>query len=103
MTQDRNVQAPYIIGGPGPLASLFQAPVSIFVAEREVFVADDEAHRIVVLDFDGRFVRSMGSFGRQLGQVAYVDAVFVRGETIYVADAGNNRVQIWDAAGRALS
>ncbi len=69
-----------------------------------VYVADTGGKRIRVYTMDGEWVRDIGSSGSQLGQLDEpVGLAFnpVSGD-LYVAEAWNRRIQVFDAAGVPL-
>ena len=59
-------------------------------------VAEFGNNRVQVIDKrTGRGVRTWGSAGRELGQLAYPWGLAVDGkDRVYVVDSGNNRLQI---------
>lgn len=75
---------------------LFANPGDLFVAGNDhVYVADSGGDRIVELDADGRFVRTIGDEDGE-GRLKSPEGVFVAGDgTVYVADSGNNRVAVF--------
>jgi len=80
-------------------------PIGLAVDERQerVYVADSEAHQIVVFDLDGEFFGLWGARGDAKGQFNYpVDvAVDAQGQ-VYVLDTMNARIQVFDAQGHFL-
>jgi DNA-binding beta-propeller fold protein YncE len=96
--------------GPGQLESPHGAALNSF---RELFVADTMNHRVQVFDLgplalgrSPRLVRLFGEHGKEPGQLdtpAHGVAIPNRGEAdhlVYVADTGNDRVQVFDRHGR---
>ncbi len=78
----------------------FNAPRALAAREDRVYVADTEAHRIVVLDQSGRTVMSWGLKGNKPGQFKYPAGIAIDEQgLIYVADTGNNRIQVFDGVG----
>ena len=50
-----------------------------------------------MFDPEGNSVAVFGSAGRELGQLAYPWAVAAdKDDRIFIVDAGNNRVQVWE-------
>lgn len=69
-----------------------------------VFVADRDADRILVFDFGGRYLRTIGGFGARAGSFRGIAGLAVAGGgELLAADRGNQRVQRLDASGRALA
>ncbi len=72
----------------------FFGPRGIAVdTEGNVYVADTGNKRVVVTDADGNFRFQWGEFGSAIGQFSEPTNVAVDGNTIYVADTWNGRVQ----------
>ena len=95
------------VTGEGP--DVFNQPSDVAVAPNgDVFVADghDEENsnaRIVKFSKDGTFIKAWGQHGSAPGefQVPHGLAFDSRGR-LFVADRGNNRIQIFDQDGRFL-
>jgi DNA-binding beta-propeller fold protein YncE len=91
------------VAGPGP--DEFNAPSATLVAPNgDVFVADghgrDTNARIVKLSADGKFIKTWGRKGSAPGEfdTPHALAMDSRGR-LFVADRGNNRIQIFDQDG----
>lgn len=69
-----------------------------------LYVADGEGDRVLVFDYAGRFLRALGGFGTQPGQLRRVAglAATAHGQLV-VAERLGARAQLWDAAGRPLA
>jgi len=83
----------------------FGRPAEIaWLPDGTMFVADGyQNRRVVKLDRDGRFLSAWGTEGKspgQFGGVVHCVAVNPRRHLVYVADAGNHRVQVFDENGR---
>ena len=60
-------------------------------------------HRIQIVTPDGTLVREFGEYGEAPGQLNLPTAVATdKDDNIYVTEAGNNRVQVFDADGKSL-
>ena len=84
----------------------FDGPADVFVAPNgDIFVADGyRTSRIVQFSGDGKFLRKIGGVkGSEPGQFNIPHSVVVdsRGRII-VADVENNRIQVFDPAGKFL-
>jgi|SRR6056300_165251 len=79
------------------LKDSLDAPASISVFEQERAIADFYNHRI--LYFNGKDWISIGSEGKEAGQFYYPTDVQVTPQYIWVADAYNNRIQLFDKQG----
>ena len=79
----------------------FNAPRAIALAGEKMYIADTEAHRVIVLDRDGKTVLTFGTKGDKPGQLRTPAGIAVDEQgMIYVADTGNHRIQFFDAEGR---
>lgn len=69
-----------------------------------VYVADADRERLLVFDFAGTFVRTIGGFGDALGSFRGLSGVACgpRGE-VYTAERAHRRVQRLDAGGQAAA
>ena len=82
---------------------LFQ-PINLALdAQGRLYVSDFGAYRVQVYDRDGKFVRSIGSYGDNFGEFARNKGVAVdRDNRTYVVDAAGQIVQMFDESGRLL-
>lgn len=78
-------------------------PVDLFYKDENIYVLDISG-RIVVFDEDGQ-VKSSKKYktGNLLGEISGAKAIFVDDDYIYLADTGNNRIQILDRDGMVQS
>ena len=79
-------------------------PVSLALDSRQqVYVTDEQQHRVTVLDLAGNFVRQWGGRGVAAGQLDGPAGIAIGADdTVYVAEQGNNRVQRFTADGESL-
>ncbi|HUF47598.1 MAG TPA: peptidyl-alpha-hydroxyglycine alpha-amidating lyase family protein [Vicinamibacterales bacterium] len=96
-------------GQPYDEASLYQPNDVITNAAGEIFVAEGHSSsagataRIVKFDRQGRFLKTWGSFGTEPGQFDQPHGLAFDSEgRLFVADRGNNRIQIFDQEGNLL-
>lgn len=69
----------------------------------EIYVADDELHRVQKFDALGNYILGWGSYGQSDGQFWGPHSVAVDDSgDVYVADHGNMRIQKFDASGAFL-
>ncbi len=79
------------------------APQALAAGLNEVYVADTDAHRVVVLDLDGKVLRTWGSKGDKAGQFRVPAGIAVDEQArVYVSDTGNHRIQVFDPKGKLL-
>lgn len=79
------------------LMNQLNAPVSIDVSTSQIAIADFYQHRILLKNKDTELV--FGEEGSKKGQFHYPTDVKLYKNQIYVADAYNNRVQVFDSKG----
>lgn len=86
----------------------FNAPSAVVVAPNgEIFVADGHGGetnaRIVKFDKNGKFIKTFGTKGSGEGQLNVPHALaFDTKGRLFVADRGNNRIQVFDQDGKFL-
>ncbi len=78
-------------------------PTNIFIQDDTLYVSDFGAFKIKIFDLDGKYIRSVGSYGRGLGQFVRPKGIVVDKEhNLFVVDAGFENVQIFDRKGNLL-
>ena len=76
------------------------APAGVFVNDSLIAVVDFYNHRIILQDENE--VMIIGKEGHNKGELYYPTDVALVNDKIYVADAYNNRVQVFDYNGNVL-
>ena len=95
-------------GVTGRTAATFNAPSDVVVARNgDIFVADGHGgasnDRIVKFSKDGRFLMEFGAKGKGPGQFENTHSLALDSSgRLFVADRGNDRIQIFDQQGRFL-
>jgi DNA-binding beta-propeller fold protein YncE len=90
---------------PGPQEGSFNRPRSLAIGSNDtIYVADTYYSRIQVFDNNGKFIRTFGTLGSDLGQLGNPSGIAVDRTTgnVYVADSGNARIQVFSPDGKAL-
>jgi hypothetical protein len=80
----------------------FQSPSDIEIdgARSLIYVVDAGSARVLVFDFEGRYLKAIGRKGQGPGEfVRPTGAGLVQGGGLAVADVGANRIEIFDRAG----
>lgn len=77
---------------------------SVFVADDRIYISDTSNHRVVVLDYNGKFLHKFGD----VPQGSWPGMSFPYGLTVvddrtYVVDAGAMRVAVFDLEGNFIS
>lgn len=91
-----------IRGEPGLDAAHFNAPTDVALAENgDMFVTDGYGNsRVAVFDCNGNFKFDFGQQGNGPGQFNMPHNIVIRQNTVYIADRGNKRLQIFDLNGK---
>jgi len=89
--------------GEGIPGSSFSRPSDVaWDAAGNIYVADGMGNnnRVAKFDKDGRFIKHWGATGTEPGQFRGLKAIAVDAKgMVYVADAGNKRIQVFDGDG----
>jgi DNA-binding beta-propeller fold protein YncE len=79
------------------------SPTNLYVTKDLVYVSDMGDSKIKIFNHDGLFLRSIGSYGTGIGQLARPKGVSVdRDSNVYIVDAGFENAQIFDPEGQLL-
>ncbi|MCF6169585.1 MAG: hypothetical protein L3J66_01225 [Bacteroidales bacterium] len=79
------------------------SPTSIYVSDENVYVVDFGDFKVKVYTHGGEFIRSVGSYGRSIGQFVRPKGIAVdSSENLYVVDAGFENTQIFNKDGQLL-
>ncbi|GAA1806470.1 hypothetical protein GCM10009811_32550 [Nostocoides veronense] len=91
---------PAVIGSKGTGPGQFSNPWDIDIIGGLIYTTDSDRNVVVVYDKSGNFVGEFGSTGSRPGQFNNPSGLTHDGAgKLYVADAGNDRVQVFDTKG----
>ena len=91
------------IGGRGSKEAEFDDPRGVTIHSNQVYVCDEDNHRIQVFDLDLNYIHSVGSCGRGRGELdCPLDVAFDTVGNMYVVELGNDRVQVMDSSGQFI-
>jgi len=91
------------IGGPGKNRGEYSKPVALAVEpQRDLYVVDGFLDKVIKYDREGRVLFEWGGSGTANGRFIGPRGIAVNptGDTVYVVDAGNVRIQEFDIQGR---
>lgn len=78
-------------------------PGALTVNGNLIYISDLWGHQVVVVDNQGKLVRKIGSPGSKDGELKYPQSVVVdKKHRVWVADTGNNRIQVFSREGKFL-
>jgi DNA-binding beta-propeller fold protein YncE len=87
---------------PDSAATLY-SPTNLSIINNNIYVSDFGDFNVKVYSKDGKYERTVGSYGRNLGQFIRQKGIAVdKDENLYVVDAGFENVQIFDKEGQLL-
>lgn len=92
--------------GAGAQSDLFQRPTDVaWDAAGNIYVADGYGNaRVAKFDKNGKFIKSWGSKGTEQGKFSTVHGIAIDKQgNVYVADADNKRIQVFDGDGNFKS
>jgi len=79
------------------------SPTNLAMSKNNLYVSDFGGFDIKVYSKDGKYKRTIGSYGRNLGQFVRQKGIAVdKDENLYVVDAGFENVQIFNKEGNLL-
>ena len=99
-----DVPWPHATGEFGSSApNRLSAPIDIGLGSRHVVLVDALEHRVLLYGRNGDYVASFGGRGQAPGELERPSAVGFIGDTVWVLDAGNARINAYTLAGDFIS
>jgi len=91
-------------GGPGSDRNGFDQPRGIAIGQQgNLYVTDQNNHRVVIFDRLGEYTGEWGSYGSSAGMFIFPAGIAVASDgTVLVSDSGNHRVQRFTSDGEFL-
>ena len=71
-------------------------PYSVFVYDDLIFVSDIGDSSVKIFDLDGNLVKQFGQYGDRYGEFKHPSTAITDGNRIFVSDAENHRIQIFN-------
>jgi DNA-binding beta-propeller fold protein YncE len=82
---------------------VIKSPGGIRIFDEKLYATDIEQHKVFIFDLKGNKLQEIGTPGTEDGQLRAPNAVTVdKDDNIYVADSGNQRIQIFTKDGKYL-
>ncbi len=79
------------------------SPTNLFVTQDKIYVTDFGDFKIKIYSLDGKYIDSVGTYGKGIGQLARPKGIAVdRESNLYVVDASFENVQIFSKEGKLL-
>ncbi|MEJ2634723.1 MAG: hypothetical protein P8184_05470 [Calditrichia bacterium] len=79
------------------------SPTNLYVRNDRIYVSDFGDFKIKIFNIEGKYLKSIGSYGRNVGQFVRPKGIAVDEEdNLFVADAGFENVQIFNSRGKIL-
>ena len=78
-------------------------PINIYFRNGKIYVTDFGDFKIKVFTEDGKYLSSVGEYGKSLGQFVRPKGIAVdKDDNLYVVDAGFENVQVFNSEGKLL-
>jgi DNA-binding beta-propeller fold protein YncE len=92
-------------GQPGTGNTRFDQPTDVAVSSYgNIYIADGYGNsRIICYDSDGNYLFEWGKPGNGPGEFKYPHSIIIHSGKVYVADRGNNRLQIFSMKGEYIA
>jgi DNA-binding beta-propeller fold protein YncE len=87
---------------PGRQQEVFVAPTSVTVAGNTIYVADMKRNEVIKMGDSFDIAQIFARKGQGPGEVLGPSGIRIVGDRIFIADAGNMRIQVLDMEGKYL-
>lgn len=85
-----------------PPAEGFWGPIDMIIAADRVWILDHKANRVYQYDSRGRYLATLFQQGHGPGELSGAMAIGAIGDTLWVFNAGNRRIDYWDMSGNVV-
>lgn len=100
---DSTLELLYSIPNENSDGKKLHQPTNIYATNEALYVSDFGEFNIKVFDLEGKYLQTIGSFGRALGQFVRPKGIAVDKEgVLYVVDAGFENIQMFNKQGQLL-
>lgn len=90
----------YLFTMYGPENKRLRGPYQTYVSDDRIYIADTYNNRVVVNDYNGKYLTSFGKKGNHVGaMISPTDIIEVDNE-LYVVDVDLGGVEVWDKNGK---
>lgn len=91
-----NREGRFVRAAPIPSAGSLDGPHVAVLPDRSLLVTAPEEHRVLHLERRGQLLDEWGEPGDAPGQFRLPTGISLRGNAVWVADTGNDRIQKWE-------
>lgn len=93
-------QPKYLYTIYGPDSKRLSSPYYTYVSGDRIYIADTYNSRIVVTDYNGRYLSSFGKKGKHIGAMFSPTNIIEVNNELYVVDNQLGGVEVWDKTGK---
>jgi len=88
---------------PKDSVEFLHSPIHFFVANDKIYICDFGEFHIKIFDLNGKYLKSLGSYGKNIGQFARPKGIAIDADkNLYVLDAAFDNAQIFNDDGKLL-
>ncbi len=91
-----NADGKFLLDFGIPSAGAFNGPHLAFAPDQSLLASAPEQHKLQRYSRDGKLLAEWGGLGAALGQLRLPTGIRVSGNTLWIADTANHRIQQWE-------